>query len=731
MNIHVRGPVNGPTGYEECCRGLLRALYLQGHSVHLEPLAGWGRYEIQRSDLTNKSLAVQISNQIPTSSPMLHFCLPEQTQERPGGVNLNYTMFEVSRIPRQWVEAAKRVDYILLPSKHCMRVWQEGGVSPDKLVHIGLGIDTEAHIPGVEPMGLMIGDKQISDYDLRCVVVQEITPRKNLEGAISAFVSAHKALLAAGRTSCLVLKLSSYSNLTLVRDRVRSIIGQQSLPIFVYDDILSEEQMPHFLAAFSCYLSMSYGEGADLTAMKMTAMGRIVIVPQHTGYLEYADPNTMIPIEREEAAVAPEGLERLYEDAKWCVPSVRRASDLLYVAGTQTEECLEFAGRWADRQREKLSIDAMATELALFVNSLGSVRRNTRTIYTSKDPNRRIRANMICPTITSDKCGIGDYTRSLIKCLSDDDNLHLGICVGSPTEYVEDIFNHHSEIVHFQHEYQFWSPERLEYVVGRIHSSGGKVVVTPHTFNPNAHSHNKVIQETADAIVWTTRRAGDAFEANYSTYGRSMSWRIPIGCHPLYTGPVADRKSVGLKEGRPVVAVFGFTYPHKGIRETILAVKNMEDVQLLIVSSLPKQAPAAYYLQCLDMIEHSNMRDRCAWVDQWRAEDECLSYLAMADLIVLPYIDYGGFGSSAAARTCLRVNKPMLVTNTPFLSDLIDDEIAYGMSEIEELDYYIEECLRSEHTNILERSKEYVSRNSWQEVSSSHVKLYKQLAGRI
>src|SRR5688572_14555060 len=100
--VNVRGPFVGPSGYDHHVREFVRELQQAGVAIRLENLNQWSPVRLPHNlrDPWFESLTERIRAKV-----TLHFSFPDQVAPEPFCANLNYTMFEATRIPDSWVQA--------------------------------------------------------------------------------------------------------------------------------------------------------------------------------------------------------------------------------------------------------------------------------------------------------------------------------------------------------------------------------------------------------------------------------------------------------------------------------------------------------------------------------------------------------------------------------------------------------------------------------------------------
>ena len=106
----------------------------------------------------------------------------------------------------------------------------------------------------------------------------------------------------------------------------------QAAPVLLFNEALSDEEMPRLYAAATHYWSMSFGEGWDQPMTEAAAAGLQLLAPDHTAYRAYLDPSvaTLIP-SRSVPARCPHDphLQLLFEGIEWWEPDEAAAVDAL------------------------------------------------------------------------------------------------------------------------------------------------------------------------------------------------------------------------------------------------------------------------------------------------------------------------------------------------------------------------------------------------------------------
>jgi glycosyltransferase involved in cell wall biosynthesis len=324
-SIQVRGPFKGPSGYDHHVREFVRELHNQGLEVQLVDLPEWGPAGLPEHlrDPWFDSLERPVAADV-----VLQFCMPHQVRPVGGKLNVNYTMFEATRIPAAWAAASRNHDLVVLPTESSKRAWLNGGMPEDKLKLCPLGIDARLFRPEVVPMQLSKQDGRfVSDYRVRFLNVSELGARKNLVGLLRVWLKSTSS----ADDAVLVVKLGCYApgwlelfqhQTRLLQEEIGKSLAEAAPVHFVYD-LFSDHDMPRLYAVATHYISLSFGEGWDQAMVEAAASGLRLIAPDHSAYSAYLDASIaqLIPSREVPAAFpASDPTGALFAGACWWEP---------------------------------------------------------------------------------------------------------------------------------------------------------------------------------------------------------------------------------------------------------------------------------------------------------------------------------------------------------------------------------------------------------------------------
>ena len=337
--LKVRGPYKGPSGHDHHVREFVRHLARQRIRQQLIDLPEWG--PVKLPDAMLDPWFDTLSESVDASA-VLHFCMPHQVKIETGFLNVNYTMFEATRIPRSWVQNNLRHDLVILPTPSSKDAWLESGFPEDRIRLCPLGVDPTRFHPAVEPIEFTDRrGRKVLDYRTRILNVSEISPRKNLLGLLRVWIKT----TALDDDAILILKLGRFApgwTLRLMRDldAMERTIGKtrrESAPVLFIDRLFADSEMPGLFAAATHYWSMSHGEAWDQPMVEAAATGLRLIAPRHSAYTTYLNESiaTLIPARRVPAVFAGGGeLQGLFEGTDWWEPDEVAASSALRKAVT-------------------------------------------------------------------------------------------------------------------------------------------------------------------------------------------------------------------------------------------------------------------------------------------------------------------------------------------------------------------------------------------------------------
>lgn len=325
-SLIIRGPFRGLTGYDQLVREFAGGLIRKGIGVTLIDFPEWSRDKLQgleESRFTPSELSTEVAD------TALHFMMPHQVQAIPKKININFTMFEASRIPRRWARLNGKHQGVIVPTISSRDAWLAGGYPEERLHLCPLGIHGDREQLSAEPLALgMVRGKAVSAYRCRFLNVSHISPRKNLVNLIRVWIESttrdDDAILIV-KWDCPWPSLLNkfFYDLRLMQWRLGKTEAEAAPVCYLINRKFSEGDMPKLYRSASHYWSMSNGEGWDLCTMQAGAAGLALIAPDHSSYRDYLDTSlaTLIPATTVPARfIWNYSLMRLFAGLKWWQP---------------------------------------------------------------------------------------------------------------------------------------------------------------------------------------------------------------------------------------------------------------------------------------------------------------------------------------------------------------------------------------------------------------------------
>jgi glycosyltransferase involved in cell wall biosynthesis len=183
-------------------RSFLRALAKIGVEVALIDFPEWADMPLPPDKADNR----WSGSKVPVSSPaVVQFCMPYQVTRYRDRCNVNFTMFELARVPWFWLEHSLLHDHVVVPEACSRQAWLADGFPAERISICHLGIDCARFRPEVPayPLG-EAGSRAAAEHRVRFLNVSAIQPRKNLLGLLRVWLEATRA----DDDAVLIVKLS-------------------------------------------------------------------------------------------------------------------------------------------------------------------------------------------------------------------------------------------------------------------------------------------------------------------------------------------------------------------------------------------------------------------------------------------------------------------------------------------------------------------------------------------
>lgn len=328
-------------------------------------------------------------------------------------------------------------------------------------------------------------------------------------------------------------------------------------------------------------------------------------------------------------------------------------------------------------------------------------------------------------------CGVAEYSRNLAQGLRQ---------LGCPVDAVHAqgieparlAAEKGHRVVHFQHEYSLWDPRVLRRQALELLRGGVRTVATVHAL-ADAPDHGAVFQECFNALVVHSEEMRRLLAERHGIAARRVH-HIPMG---VGNPPLPDRAEVRARLGLGGSAAIGFTgffYPQKGIVELGSAVgilrREFPGLRCYLFANVAgNEGSRRYFERVRAEFDARGLWDAITLRTGYLGEEELAAQLHAMDVIVLPYSEYPSRQVSAAVRTAMAADRPVVTTRAFPFSDLDDEVYKIAGNAPEEIAEGVRAVLRSREIQerLLAAVRRHRERHSWPRVAARHLALYNAL----
>lgn len=185
---------------------------------------------------------------------------------------------------------------------------------------------------------------------------------------------------------------------------------------------------------------------------------------------------------------------------------------------------------------------------------------------------------------------------------------------------------------------------------------------------------SKKLSELAEAFSMCQRLIAHSIGDLNRLKGLELVDNVALLPHGVNVKNIPPPTKSSIFNQRFVIASYGFFMPHKGFIELLeafnLLVQSGADLHLLMVTSeYPDPKSANSVLTFRERMGVMGIKDRILLETSFLSDEESLSWLMQADLIVFPYQNATD-SSSGAVRVGISSGKPVAVTPLPMFQDV-------------------------------------------------------------
>jgi glycosyltransferase involved in cell wall biosynthesis len=283
--------------------------------------------EINFQDSTQLNQAVHES--IPTDINISF--VPMNIHEHFRGHNVQWTVFESTRIPSLLMNVLPQADSVWVPSTWGQQTLVAHGIDPDRVAVVPEGVDTDQFHPYARPSNL--------GRPFRFLFVGKYEQRKSGNEVIQAFARAWNN----DPTVELIIKTNYF---------VGHGQTQQDLEKYIQDQGITNvrvfwgeaENLTDFYRNCDVFVLPSKGEGWGLPIIEAAASGMPIVSTFYSGHREYLQhiTNSMIPVDYELGPVECPEYRRFYPEpgnnwGLWARPDIDHLAECMVLSKNHWE----------------------------------------------------------------------------------------------------------------------------------------------------------------------------------------------------------------------------------------------------------------------------------------------------------------------------------------------------------------------------------------------------------
>ncbi len=607
----------------------------------------------------------------------LRFCYPPRTDDMTGRVRAMHAYgWEETAFPADYASGFNQhLDLVTVLSREVGKILRDNGVRLPMAV-VGAGIDHLRELRP-EPPSVALGE------GFRFLHVSSCFPRKGIDVLLAAWGRAFRA----GDAVTLVIKTFPNPHNDAARQLAAMRAGDAGYPrVTLIETDQTDAAIAGLYAACHAFVAPSRGEGFGMPLAEAMWFGLPVITTAWGGQTDFCTGGTAWLCDYR---FAPSSSHFGLEHSAWAEPDVddlARQLRAVYEAAPEQRSARTAAARALIASEYTWDRVAGRTRAAVeAVERMPLLRREPRIGWVST---------------WGIRCGIARYSAHVTALLPkdrlvvlashaddllapDDDrvrrcwhaNIHVPV-----DELIAAIDASGIETLVIQYNFGFFSLESLARLIRHMADNGRQAMVFFHS-TADVQLDGKPI--SLGHIAPDLARAQRIFVHGIDDLNRLKGLGLThnVALFPQGVPPQPKLDSAALRLGRGldgcrIIAAYGFLLPHKGMLPLIRAFAELagkrSDLRMLLITALyPNPQSDAENADCEKLVRELGIEGRVMRMTDFLPDEESLSWLALADLIVFPY-QRTQESSSAAVRMGLAAGRPVAVTPLAIFDDLGD-----------------------------------------------------------
>ena len=679
----IEGPFDSSYSLALVNRELALALHQSGQTVALYSTEGPGDFPPNPDFLNARpDVAALWCNSQNSWSPetVVRNLYPPRVNDMRGLTNLlGIYGWEESTFPAAWVDDFNQhLDQVATMSEYVTRTLIDNGLSKP-CATVGIGVD---HLLAITPKPLAVPLKP----GFRFLHNSSAFPRKGVDVLLTAWAKAFTA----HDPVVLIIKTFPNPHNTVLEQLARLAIDHPDhAPIQLINEDLTPSVLVGLYRQCQALVAPSRGEGFGLPMAEAMLFDLPVIVTGYGGQTDFCTDETAWLIDYQFARAQTH--MNLY-DSVWAEPSIDHLAELLREVFTAPTEIIRQRTAIAKQQLlSQFTWRAIAERLQATVQAL-----DQQPLF-DKSPRLGWLSTWNTP------CGIATYSKYLVSHL---DSAQVFILANRAAELTapdepnvfrcwnqgwQDELDDLRPLVRslfidtllIQFNFGFFKLQFLEHLIQQFSDEGIRIYLVLHSTDDVAKpDFNASLRTITQALGRVNRILVHSLADLNRLKGFGLIHNVTLFPHGVnqpegFLPPPLSKWGLDTVVGRRrIIASSGFLLPHKGIYQLIQCLAGLltefADLHLLLVNACyPGVESRAEQDRCQDLIAQLGLAPRVTMINDFLANEESLSLLNLAELIVFPY-QYTQESSSAAVRQGLAADRPVMCSPLSIFDDVAD-----------------------------------------------------------